>query len=314
MKLVWNGKMLKHVESGVEAESVEELVEIPGFVDWFCKSGQLTVANYFDSGLLQVVHGPTGNMFIDESLENAAKRFLANVDWLKNQIVHAYDFEVSLEGVQHKPSNSLARSWGDLVQRFSYREWFYEYLPDCEWVRNTWTLHHKPTGIKVCSHDLWGAIYDLMGNSLYVDWLKGGGKMLKHVCEWKAERANDGWVNVTHEPTGMSISSMFDVRDCVETITGSKKYVDWVCDQVEFEEDDLCILWVSGWYLHVPTGKTGETLEGLMRNIYTYLCGSKEFVQEYGCVRHKGTGLILTSDAFLKYLEDRVHDKTTPLA
>ena len=141
-----------------------------------------------------------------------------------------------------------------------------------------------------------------------VEWLKVG------VLEWKAERTNDGWVNVTHEPTGMSISSMFDVRDCVETITGSEKYVDWVCDQVEFEEDDFCILWTSGWYLHAPTGKTSETLEGLMRNIHAYIYGSKEFVWLSGCVSHKASGItsyilidLITSAAFLKYLEDRVH-------
>jgi len=272
----------------------------------------LGLKQYYSAGeVIKVYHAESGfavecwfvsdvrNKFEDSELFKA---------WLQKQVVHAYDFEVLLEGVHHKPSNSLARSWGDLVQRFSYREWFYEYLPDCDWVRNTWTLHHKPTGIKVRSLDLWHAIDDLIGETAYVEWLKGG------VMEWKAERTNDGWVNVTHGPTGMSISSMFDIRDCVETITGSEKYVDWVCDQVEFEEDDFCILWTSGWYLHVPTGKTSETLEGLMVNIYADIYGSTEFVWFSGCVRHKASGIVsynlmnlITSAAFLEYLEDRVY-------
>jgi len=227
MKLEWNGKTLKHVESGVEAESVEELMCNKKFFGWVW-GNLLGLKQYYPiSEVIKAYHAESG--------------FAAE-----------------------------AESFHDLRNKFS-------------------------------------------SSDLFKDWLKN---QVVHVCEWKAERTNDGWVNVTHEPTSMSISSMFDVRDCVETITGSEKYVDWVCDQVEFEEDDLRILWVSGWYLHVPTGKTSETLEGLLRNIYTYLCGSKEFVQEYGCVRHKDSGIatkdyglmeLITSDAFLKYLEDRVY-------
>ena len=224
MKLEWNGKTLKHVESGVEAESVEELMCNKKFFGWVWYN-------------------------------------LLDVRYPISEVVKAY----------HAESGFAVECWGIQV-----------------WDK-------------------------FRSSELFTEWLKN---QVIPACEWKAERTNDGWVNVTHEPTGMSISSMFDVRDCVETITGSKKYVDWVCDQVEFEGDDLCILWVSGWYLHVPTGKTGETLEGLMINIYTYLCGSKEFVQEGGCVRHKGTGItvggyglmeLITSDAFLKYLEGRIN-------
>ena len=34
MKLVWDGKMLKYVETGVEAESVEELMSKGKFFNW----------------------------------------------------------------------------------------------------------------------------------------------------------------------------------------------------------------------------------------------------------------------------------------
>lgn len=222
-------------------------------------------------------------------------------------------------GIYHKPSEAYGKTWEKMVMSPPYCEWFRQNLPNCcvfEGGQEPFPirLYHKGIDKWVTGVDDWGAVSKLMRQPEFVAWLKNMDLMFqpKEECgmseEWTAKRCKDGWVNVTHEPTGMSISSMFDVKDCVQTITSSDEYVDYVTGSVPFKEDDLKILYRGGWYLHVPTGKTAKSLEGLLSNLVCYLTVSKEFIFSNGDLLHKPSGLramsnLLLSDQFVSYVE-----------